>query len=242
MERRKSGFTLIELLVVIAIIAILAAILFPVFIRVKQTAQATSCMSNLKQLSTALFQYSSDNNGMLPYGGHPYKGMKNYLGSPGSKVMADVTKGSIWPYVKSAGVFLCPVDRRMEAKLIVMNADSSPTTLEQRKNYPCSYAMNEYFLRTEPGDHRCMDTVRGRGGTRARLLLLIHQEREVMNDGIFSCSPYYMSDLPTKIHFDGSCVVYLQGNAAVRSYDQLMSEKKNGMWDPDYPADKLPPK
>ena len=63
---KKTGFTLIELLVVIAIIAILAAILFPVFSRARLKAQQSYCVSNLKQLVLALKQYESDYNGKAP--------------------------------------------------------------------------------------------------------------------------------------------------------------------------------
>ena len=61
----KRAFTLIELLVVIAIIAILAAILFPVFAQAKEAAKKTACLSNLKQLGLAAYQYESDNDGAL---------------------------------------------------------------------------------------------------------------------------------------------------------------------------------
>ncbi len=64
--RRKSGFTLIELLVVIAIIAILAAILFPVFARARETARKASCQSNLKQCAQALKMYVDDYDGEMP--------------------------------------------------------------------------------------------------------------------------------------------------------------------------------
>ncbi len=74
-ERRKNrgwarakGFTLIELLVVIAIIAVLAAILFPVFAQAREAARKTQCASNLKQLGAAVMQYSQDYDERLPHG------------------------------------------------------------------------------------------------------------------------------------------------------------------------------
>ncbi len=66
MTRRIRGFTLIELLVVIAIIAILAAILFPVFARAREKARTTSCQNNLKQIGTAFAMYRSDYDGYMP--------------------------------------------------------------------------------------------------------------------------------------------------------------------------------
>ena len=62
----RRGFTLIELLVVIAIIAILAAILFPVFARARENARRTSCVSNVKQFSLALMQYTQDYDERYP--------------------------------------------------------------------------------------------------------------------------------------------------------------------------------
>ncbi len=66
LSKKRNGFTLIELLVVIAIISILAAILFPVFARVREKARATSCLSNLKQFGLAIEQYKQDYDGKFP--------------------------------------------------------------------------------------------------------------------------------------------------------------------------------
>jgi prepilin-type N-terminal cleavage/methylation domain-containing protein len=67
-RRKPTGFTLIELLVVIAIIAILAAILFPVFARARENARKASCASNLRQLGLAVLQYSGDYDECYPWG------------------------------------------------------------------------------------------------------------------------------------------------------------------------------
>ena len=66
MHLKRRGFTLIELLVVIAIIAILAAILFPVFAKAREKARQTSCLSNLKQIGLATLQYVQDYGGRMP--------------------------------------------------------------------------------------------------------------------------------------------------------------------------------
>jgi prepilin-type N-terminal cleavage/methylation domain-containing protein len=65
-SRKRTGFTLIELLVVIAIIAILAAILFPVFARARENARRASCQSNLKQIGLAVYQYTQDYDEKCP--------------------------------------------------------------------------------------------------------------------------------------------------------------------------------
>jgi len=103
MNTTKRGFTLIELLVVIAIIAILAAILFPVFAKVREKARQTSCLSNEKQLGLAIIQYTQDYDEKLP------QGSSCTAASPANTPGFGWT-GTIYSYVKSTGMLKCPDD------------------------------------------------------------------------------------------------------------------------------------
>lgn len=95
--KNRNGFTLIELLVVIAIIAILAAILFPVFAKVREKARAISCLSNMKQLGLAVTQYTQDYDETEPNGWSVYGDETGWA-------------SQVFPYVKSVGAFACPDD------------------------------------------------------------------------------------------------------------------------------------
>ncbi len=101
---RRHGFTLIELLVVIAIIAILAAILFPVFARAREKARQTSCLSNVKQLILGALQYAQDYDELFP----PCYEVEIAGYDDGLSQGGFTTDSSILPYVKNAQIFLCP--------------------------------------------------------------------------------------------------------------------------------------
>lgn len=103
----SRAFTLIELLVVIAIIAILAAILFPVFARVREKARQTSCASNLKQQGIALQTYVEDWEGVLPNA----PAINEAGQSPPDRPNPRQYWVKLLPYVKNNRVFCCPSDR-----------------------------------------------------------------------------------------------------------------------------------
>ncbi len=96
--RRRSGFTLIELLVVIAIIAILAAILFPVFAQAREKARQASCMSNLRQYATATLMYTQDYDELFP--------QSAYFGG----TCVALFYGLVQPYVKNDQITRCPTE------------------------------------------------------------------------------------------------------------------------------------
>ena len=99
--RLKNAFTLIELLVVIAIIAILAAILFPVFGRARENARRSSCQSNLRQIGLGVLQYTQDyDEKMVP----TFVGANDANASNGFRAWGALVQ----PYIKSAQVFACP--------------------------------------------------------------------------------------------------------------------------------------
>lgn len=102
LNRRNSGFTLIELLVVVAIIAILAAILFPVFARARENARRSSCQSNLKQIGIGIMQYTQDFDEKLSYAAQDFTTGATFVSD--AIIWADVLQ----PYIKSTQVFVCP--------------------------------------------------------------------------------------------------------------------------------------
>ena len=103
---KPKGFTLIELLVVIAIIAILAAILFPVFQKVRENARRSSCLSNEKQLGLAFVQYTQDSNEKYPCA----TAVLPLQMTTTARAYPNGWANMVYPYVKSVGVYGCPDD------------------------------------------------------------------------------------------------------------------------------------
>ena len=188
---KQKGFTLIELLVVIAIIAILAAILFPVFQKVRENARRASCTSNLKQLSIAVVQYQQDFDEIMPgsagnatLGGWIY--FTGYTASPSQTPTAfDPTQGSIYPYVKSKGVYICPDESSNQGNSYSINGPICGQALSQFTQPSATVLFNEEA-----------DGFNNNGGS---------------DDGYFS--PGAFGNVPTLRHTNGSVFAFCDGHA-----------------------------
>jgi prepilin-type N-terminal cleavage/methylation domain-containing protein/prepilin-type processing-associated H-X9-DG protein len=197
-NRGSFGFTLIELLVVIAIIAILAAILFPVFAQARESARKTSCLSNMKQLGTATMMYVQDYDGAYPLAwyGRPEYGF-------------DVV---LFPYIKNYQVFECP---------------SNKVTPRFWKGYPAnglgpipgSYAMNgDLTARMGAGDRAGLTEANVLNPADTILFTEIWDTRKAQKVGpeaeIFTSNKNDVcARIPFHIHQGGSNYTFADGHA-----------------------------
>ena len=150
---KKSAFTLIELLVVIAIIAILAAILFPVFAQAREKARQTSCLSNTKQIATSVLMYAQDYDENLlgyrfqqtGYNQNPYASDTRV----GANAKLPIFFNQLLnPYIKNDGVWRCPSNPRAW-----VNIDVNPLTNDGFRSYggQDSYGASNYLFRSNSG-------------------------------------------------------------------------------------------
>jgi prepilin-type N-terminal cleavage/methylation domain-containing protein/prepilin-type processing-associated H-X9-DG protein len=151
----KRGFTLIELLVVIAIIAILAAILFPVFAQARERARMSACLSNTRQIGTALMMYAQDYDETLPFIRFTCPGWR------GTKNASCYTwKNAIRPYLKSLDVLACPSNSYGKTQAGLYSDPAKPGgnsegwEYEPEQRMPISYGMNSCAQTWIPADDR----------------------------------------------------------------------------------------
>lgn len=221
---RKKGFTLIELLVVIAIIAILAAILFPVFARARAKAQQNNCLSNLKQLGLGIRMYMSD---------YDEKSLGAWTPTPHITWMQ-----ALYPYVKNTQIYVCP-------------SDSNPNNLATHGTYApvnpnivtCSYVWNAthypYICTTthgpylglgdsdiDPGTIAIMDTQSGHPNN----TVCVQNAQSVGLAVGCAGSPVWGGDIRDTVcvyprHNEGYNAAYMGGHAKWRKYGGVPKEE-----------------
>ena len=181
------GFTLIELLVVIAIIAILAAMLFPVFARARENARRTSCLSNLKQIGLGFLQYTQDYDES-----YPLTTMTGMAMTPQSSWTT-----STQPYLKSVQIFRCPSDASARWDTAVLPPASPP--------YTTSYLLNAWFSSGKSNGYSNLATMQ----EPARAILL--SERTDATTGVPTGDhfhPFYWGSAPEESSMMMSALVW----------------------------------
>jgi prepilin-type N-terminal cleavage/methylation domain-containing protein/prepilin-type processing-associated H-X9-DG protein len=137
--KRRRGFTLIELLVVIAIIAILAAILFPVFARARENARKATCMNNLKQVGGALLMYVQDYDETMPF-------LIACQAAAETRHPMHAPQGQLHPYVKNTKVWECPSAKRYQGPLLDLGTQAGNLADGSGYRFPREFAGTRFSI------------------------------------------------------------------------------------------------
>lgn len=211
--KQSKGFTLIELLVVIAIIAILAAILFPVFARARENARRTSCLSNVKQLGLAYMQYTQDYDEKYPiisYGDGEQIIYPNGVSSTNNWAMR------IFPYVKSVQIYNCPSNTSTPWQ----GGTSSATSASPHIVYSSSYGASSALFTN--------------GVVPVSIAAVVKASETVMladSNGTGSKAPYMINQLYATSryvddrHLDGANFVFADGHAKWKKMSRNASDQ-----------------
>ncbi|MHB9035538.1 MAG: prepilin-type N-terminal cleavage/methylation domain-containing protein [Armatimonadota bacterium] len=221
-HRPKRGFTLIELLVVIAIIAILAAILFPVFTKAKQAAIRTQCLSNCRQIGMGLTLYAQSSDDTFP---PSYNlNIKDKRSAWGKKYQ--LWMDAIFPYVKNYGAFVCPA-RPKEAVPVGWGENGSSGIFTKS----IGYSMNGYM---QPGTTPAGAVRRVSNFRNISRKIVITEMMYGVPDSAFWYLQWYLPYLAAK-HGGWSIYIFADGHAKILKPSQTLIPKL--MWNP---ADSYP--
>jgi prepilin-type N-terminal cleavage/methylation domain-containing protein len=230
----KSGFTLIELLVVIAIIAILAAILFPVFARARENARRTSCQSNLKQIALGTLQYTQDYDERYPLPVYADNAtytqtdtsMPGYYYKVGNGGTIISWMDLIFPYVKSLQIFQCPSNKLRPGATTSIDAN---------------YSYNPYIssaLKTMAGESWYLETIpKNLSQIQTPAQTMLHMDMQGRYGILLKRSLWAGRGAPYNeiyIHFEGDNVAYADGHVKwiKTSTDDNVRNNEKPFWDP----------
>ncbi len=229
-RRTKLGFTLIELLVVIAIIALLGAILFPVFAKAREKARQTACLNNCRQMGLATMQYVQDYDEMLPiHKDAPYFLSPTALPNWGK---------AIYPYVQNIGVYLCP-------SVIVPPNNKNPATNYMGNGAVLTATGMALARIPNPSDIVFFHEYSG-------FSLYAFVRPQQYSTGIYywhlqDCRPAYAARVPQvspgcgesydSLHSEGGNIVYVDGHVKYHPFRTLRSGDFGLLPDEEYRAD-----
>lgn len=208
-SRTKRGFTLIELLVVIAIIAILAAILFPVFARARENARRSSCQSNLKQIGLGFLQYSQDYDEMMPY---QSSSAQVYFMEPDNGGWKPNFLWAVQPYLKSIQIYRCPSS--------APSTSSPPTDLSNT-----NYFINGVLTKTSAGAARSMASIPEVAAViqiqEYLISVPISYERPALDSGSGNYEAWLYNTNYSNLHFDGGNLLYADGHVKWKKHSNI---------------------
>lgn len=226
---KRSGFTLLEAALVLIIIAVLAAILFPVFAPLHESNGHSSCMSNLKQVSLGVVQYTQDYDETFPNSG--FAAVPTTNAAPATLPLqaekpAGVWREEIWPYTKNAMMYYCPSDQSKQWR-----NNSVPA---QPDEYAASYTMNRW---TAFGLKR--EAIK----KSAEFILLAERNNETQKpNGSYLFAPWDWSrdvaakemarDLALTRHQSGSIVGFSDGHTKWHNAEQMVKLWNDGAFHP----------
>jgi prepilin-type N-terminal cleavage/methylation domain-containing protein/prepilin-type processing-associated H-X9-DG protein len=217
---KNKGFTLIELLVVIAIIAILAAILFPVFSRAREKARQAVCMSNLKQIGTAVMMYVQDWDECYPLWGCQF----GPIVDPNAWTRDPSPFVRIFPYVKNVKVYDCPSTGRTTGDYVLAGSTSGGP-----KRYYCNFYgwdLWAFGTRTTP---RTLSQFQ----TPADKIMIADARQHYLASPLCypggPCRAAYYGNLYPR-HNEGCNIVFADGHVKWMTYKEAYLNKKYWQW------------